>query len=149
MWDLKIMRESPYLVSKEWALIKSRRQLSYENTDVMLPDNLVLQGKPEIQISVFNLITSTRVTHLKLYRTVGAIPNTNTWVGYNLIHWVITYMEFSFSLNLRNSTKIHLVKTLSSYILLSIERNHLITKFSSTLAICLNCCFCIITIFSF
>lgn len=47
-------------------------------------------------------------------------------------------MEFSFSLNLRNSTKIYLVKTLSSSILLSAERNHLITKFSSTLGICLN-----------
>lgn len=138
------MRESPYPVSKEWALVKSRRWLSYEeNTGLMLPDNLVLQGKPEIQISVLNLlITSTLVTHLKLQRTVGATPDTNTWVGYNLIHWVITYMEFSFSVNLRNSTKIYLGKTLSFSILLSAERNHLITKFSSTLGICLNCCFC-------
>ena len=46
---------------------------------LMLPHNLVLQGKPEIQISVLNLrITSTLVTHLKLQRTVGATPNTNT-----------------------------------------------------------------------
>ena len=45
----------------------------------MLPDNLVLQGKPEIQISVLNLlITSTLVTHLKLQRTVGATSDTNT-----------------------------------------------------------------------